>query len=108
MRRKIEVRELKKAAARWVFLSKNVFSKFYNTNDMTVAEAKAIIAPYVGSIQAQIKWFEDTDYFGADTRNGKETYGYKSDEHILSNLMYISDRFNCQFRLRWTLDLLEE
>jgi hypothetical protein len=32
---------------------------------------------------------------------------YDSDEIILDNLQYISDRWNCQFRLRWVLDLLE-
>lgn len=39
-----------------------------------------------------------------DRRSGNETYGYKN---IKENLIYISDRFSCQFRIRWLIDLLE-
>jgi len=39
-----------------------------------------------------------------DTRSGEETYGYKN---IRETLMYISDRWNCSFRIRWLLDLTE-
>ena len=40
-----------------------------------------------------------------DTRSGAESYGYKSIEHVKSQLDYISDRFNAEFRLTWMLDL---
>ena len=33
---------------------------------------------------------------------------YKSEEEISGNLFYISDRFNCQFRLDWVLGLLDK
>lgn len=36
-----------------------------------------------------------------DYRTGAETYGY---ENVESQLSYISDRWNCAFRLRWLLD----
>lgn len=42
-----------------------------------------------------------------DLREGSKTYGYSSVSQILSDLYHISDRFNCCFRLRWLLDLLE-
>lgn len=43
-----------------------------------------------------------------DLRSGEETYGYKTKESIENNLMYISDRFNAPYRLRWLLDGLEK
>jgi hypothetical protein len=43
-----------------------------------------------------------------DNRKGVDTYGYESEESILINLQYISDRFPAQFRLQWVLDLLDK
>ena len=43
-----------------------------------------------------------------DDRPGEETYGYKDDEDIKHNIHYIADRWNCQFRLRWLIDLLKQ
>lgn len=43
----------------------------------------------------------------ADERSGYETYGYGTLEDIKGNLEYISDRYNCAFRLRWLIDLME-
>jgi hypothetical protein len=42
-----------------------------------------------------------------DNRSGIETYGYESVESNIGNLQYISDRWNCQFRLRWIIDLID-
>lgn len=39
-----------------------------------------------------------------DIRSGNEIYGYFNQVSIDNNLMYISDRWNCVFRLRWLLD----
>lgn len=44
----------------------------------------------------------------ADFRTGEETYGYKDSERIYYNLLYISDRWRCAFRLRWLIDGLEQ
>ena len=41
-----------------------------------------------------------------DDRSGEETYGYSGVENIKTNLIYVSDRWNCAFRLRWLLDLI--
>lgn len=51
------------------------------------------------------KWsVEEGDY-----RAGEETYGYDNDDdQINGNLMYISDRWRCAFRLKWLLDGLEK
>ena len=43
-----------------------------------------------------------------DFRSGKETYGYKSIERIKDDLTYISDKWNCSFRIRWILDLIKK
>lgn len=42
-----------------------------------------------------------------DYRSGSETYGYDSEEDILYTLHYISDRWNCSFRVRWLINLVE-
>ena len=39
-----------------------------------------------------------------DIRTGYETYGYESPQSIHHNVMYISDRFRCAFRIKWILD----
>lgn len=39
-----------------------------------------------------------------DYRRGSETYGYKDQESIDYNILYISDRWNCAFRLKWLID----
>ena len=41
-----------------------------------------------------------------DWRDGFDTYGYVCLEDIKDNLKYISDRWSCQFRLKWLLDLI--
>ena len=41
---------------------------------------------------------EENDY-----RSGEETYGY-DEEKIRYDMLYISDRWRCAFRLRWILD----
>ncbi len=41
-----------------------------------------------------------------DFRTGEETYGYCPNS-IRNNMVYISDRWCCAFRLRWLIDGLE-
>ncbi len=106
MKRSTHRRLGKKADARYLILKK-MFANFYEIKDMTVDHAVEIITPFVGVLKSQLDWLIHSDYFGTDVRNGYATYGYDSDEIILDNLQYISDRWNCQFRLRWVLDLLE-
>ena len=42
-----------------------------------------------------------------DSRTGEESYGYSDQEYIEERMSYISDRWNCAFRIRWILDLLD-
>lgn len=41
-----------------------------------------------------------------DWRSGYDTYGYKSLDDIKCNLIYISDRWSCQFRVQWLIDMV--
>jgi hypothetical protein len=107
MKRKTQLREIKKANARWQILKK-VFANFYSISDKTVEDAKNILKPHADIIAAQWRYLVKTDPWKPDLRCGYETYGYKDDESIMYNLQYISDRWNCTFRLRWTLDLINQ
>lgn len=40
-----------------------------------------------------------------DYRPGSETYGYGDD--VYEDMVYISDRWKCAFRLKWIIDGLE-
>ncbi len=53
------------------------------------------------------KLYKGTLVVDNDHRVGLETYGYESIDEIKKNLMYISDRWNCSYRIRWILDLIE-
>ena len=107
MKRKTKKRLEKKAQTRYKLLSKHVFSNFYKPG-VSLEAAKEIICPYIGVIAAQSKWLAATDYFGGDDRSPLDTYGYESEENILIDLFYISDRFNAQFRLNWVLGLFDK
>ena len=43
-----------------------------------------------------------------DYRSGEESYGYDNIDYVKERMSYISDRWNCAFRIRWILDLLEK
>lgn len=43
-----------------------------------------------------------------DFQTGDETYKYVTPESINNNLLYVSDRWRCAFRLRWLIDGLEQ
>lgn len=48
-----------------------------------------------------LKWAKEED----DARHGEETYGYE--KNITYNMLYISDRWRCAFRLKWLIDGIE-
>lgn len=50
-----------------------------------------------------LKWAKEEE----DYRVGNETYGYNSRISIENNMMYISDRWKCAFRLKWIIDGIE-
>jgi len=49
------------------------------------------------------KWSKEEQ----DFRAGVDTYGYNNTEDIVSNMLYISDRYRCAFRLKWIIDGIE-
>lgn len=49
------------------------------------------------------KWSKAEDGF----RSGEETYGYSDNETISYDMLYISDRWRCAFRLKWLIDGIE-
>jgi hypothetical protein len=48
------------------------------------------------------------DKWKPDRRSGEESYGYESFDYIIERLDYISDRWNCQFRIKWLIDLVDK
>lgn len=93
-----------------------VMTKFYVQQD-SVEEAIEYLKPhlwimeqlYQNSLAEDIRLNEEFGYDSEpDTRSGEETYGYEDDEHILGQLVYISDRWNCSFRIRWMIDLVKD
>ena len=49
------------------------------------------------------KWAKEE----GDYRGGYITYGYSDRESVENNMMYISDRWMCAFRLKWLIDGIE-
>lgn len=47
-----------------------------------------------------VKWSKEE----GDYRTGEETYGYSDIESIENDMLYISDRYRCAFRLKWIID----
>lgn len=105
MKRTTLLRIKKKANRRHKILT-DLFSNFYSTHGMTVEEAVVILSRYYGCIKQDLKYLKTIATI-TDDRSGEETYGYESEENILNNLMYISDRFSAEFRYQWVLDLID-
>ena len=97
----------------------NDIVRFHIFNDYAVrpiAEMANLIDKHRGVIENYIyflrkatkriykEWGSEHKY-EPDNRTGEKTYGYKSIEEIEGNLDYISDRFACEFRLRWMLGI---
>ncbi len=85
-----------------------IFNEVFNSCHMNEVDIKITcskIKKYRKYIQ-KLKSFHqlhENDY-----RDGYETYGYKSLRNIENNLIYISDRFGCAFRLSWLVNVPEE
>lgn len=108
MKRSTLLRLEKKAEHRRKILI-DVFSNFYSTEGMTLEKAIDILSPYYGCIKQDLEYLKmlsRINGWGYDCRSGEETYGYESEEGILIDLMYISDRFASEFRYQWVLDLI--
>ena len=109
---------LQKKADCWYYIVANqIFNDFFYRKDLK--DTLDRINKHLGvlkalrdfsileSIRLDNKWHKEYGFkkHGPDLRSGDETYGYKSLENIEGHLSYISDRFNCTFRLQWMIDL---
>ena len=73
-------------------------------DNLTVEEIKYKIQPYLLWLKRHYELVllkTNPDY-----RSGFATYGY-DEEWIKSKLFYISDRWQCSFRVRWIINLLD-
>jgi hypothetical protein len=82
---------------------RRAFKQYRKTGLRSVFKQHEVVAALTQLYARELK---QEGEFG-DYRTGDETYGYDNEESISNNLMYISDRWNCSFRLRWLLDLKE-
>lgn len=72
-------------------------------NDGNTKEVNNLI-PVINKL---LKKFQRQERDYPNNMNGYESYGYESKESVENNMMYISDRWKCEFRLRWLLDGIE-
>ena len=68
----------------------------------SLADIQSYLQPIKEDLLVMAKHYQDDD-----PRTGTETYGFRSVESIKNNLYYISDRWSCEFRIRWLLDLID-
>ena len=79
-------------------LTRKAFSNWLKNGD------NRLFVSLLPSIEKQ--WLKHAKYEN-DYRNGNETYGYADKESIQLRRCYISDRFQCAFRLKWLIDGLK-
>lgn len=84
----------------------NALMHFYDIKDMSLVQALDILEPLKKDLRLLTPDYQDRD---DDYRLGDDTYGYDGDETgILHNLMYISDRWGCGYRMAWMAGLIDE
>jgi hypothetical protein len=75
------------------------FEVFYDYDLDKISKKIKKYEKYIGRLSGYQRSYEK------DYRTGEKTYGYESTESINENLMYISDRFVCAFRLTWLKEI---
>ena len=80
---------------------KHVFKTDLDFNLNLFMEDLILVKPYLEYLYKHYSKKEK------DYRNGTETYGYDSIDKITSDIIYISDRWSCQFRIKWLIDLCD-
>ncbi len=89
-------------------ISRILWNDFIVRDKIRDSSLKEIIS-ILKKIEPELKYFHNRSLRingEIDNRDGFETYGYKSEHDIKNYLEHISDRWNCTFRLRWLLDLI--
>jgi len=81
-----------------------VMKKFYDIKGMALDDALKILRGIEKDLIAVLLIYQEQE---DDYRLGEDTYGYDdTDNQILNNLWYISDRWKAAFRIAWMLGLI--
>lgn len=111
MKRSILLKKSKKSLHRQVSIRKafdNVWDNGQNTTLLSVLSIITPLYPLFRSELRHLKLLNKINKTTCDDRSGEETYGYESEESVLCDLSYISDRWICEFRLQWLIDLIDK
>ena len=79
---------------------KYIFNQFYRHTKKPIE----LIPDFQKNRAALIKLRDIFSLTENDPRPGSETYGF---ETIASDIEYISDRWRCQFRIQWIIDVVD-
>jgi hypothetical protein len=111
MKRSILLKNYKKSLNRQAIIRKAFDNIWYNAQNTTLLSALSIITPVYPLFKSELRYLKLLNKVNKETcddRSGEETYGYESEESVLHDLGYISDRWMCEFRLQWLIDLIDK
>ena len=111
MKRSILLKNYKKSLNRQAVIRKAFDNVWDNAQNTTLLSALSIITPVYPLFKSELRYLKllnKVNKATCDDRSGEETYGYESEESVLYDLGYISDRWICEFRLQWLIDLIDK
>ena len=111
MKRSILLKKYKKSLHRQVVIRKAFDNAWDNAQNTTLLSVLSIITPLYPLFKSELSYLKFLNKLNKETcddRSGEETYGYESEQSVLYDLSYMSDRWLCEFRLQWLIDLIEK
>jgi len=111
MKRSILLKNYKKSLNRQAIIRKAFDNVWNNAQNTTLLSALSNITPVHPLFKSELRYLKLLNKVNKETcddRSGEETYGYESEESVLHDLGYISDRWMCEFRLQWLIDLIDK
>ena len=111
MKRSVLLKKRKKSLNRQVVIRKAFDNVWDNGQNLTLSSALSIITPLLPIFKKELRYIKFLNKLNKETcddRSGEETYGYESEQSVLYDLSYMSDRWLCEFRLQWLIDLIEK
>lgn len=111
MKRSVLLKKRKKSLHRQVAIRNALDNVWDNAQNLTLSSALSIITPLLPIFKKELRYIKFLNKLNkevCDDRSGEETYGYESEQSVLCDLAYISDRWICEFRLQWLIDLIEK
>ena len=111
MKRSVLLKKRKKSIHRQVAIGKAFDNVWDNGQNTTLLSVLSIITPLYPLFRSELRYLKLLNKINkttCDDRSGEETYGYESEESVLCDLSYISDRWICEFRLQWLIDLIDK